>query len=113
MEILKQDFGIAQRGYYGSQVKANVTGVLFYNKDGTANNASDGIPGVVARSHGARSQDIHPYTGRLIGPCSCVCSRTRLKKDTKDRGGYNIRREGYLRSRDIHVMGLFSAFCLP
>ncbi|KAI9567571.1 hypothetical protein HD554DRAFT_2173343 [Boletus coccyginus] len=35
MATLQQDFGITQRGYYSSQVKANVTGVLFYNEDGT------------------------------------------------------------------------------
>lgn len=36
METFKRDFGIlAQRGYYSSQVKVDVTGVLIYNEDGT------------------------------------------------------------------------------
>jgi hypothetical protein len=35
MDIIKFDFGIAQRGYYSGQVNITITGALFYNEDGT------------------------------------------------------------------------------
>ena len=35
METLKSDLGIVQRGYYSHGVTVTITGVLFYNEDGT------------------------------------------------------------------------------